>query len=466
MMGYYDSVVDGWDYPGVLVEDVGGGICWLSFSTTKCIGGGTEPAWQIVSDFTWVPWPEEQFSHTDMWQDSDGDWKILGYWGEPDSPPGTVPRARYGIETDFSAELHDFLGYLVNQTAFPIPPEQIEPSIGEVYLQPGPNTQSDSPEIISLADSLTSSSESELSAVRRIVDWCVDNLQTLPVDAIPPNGQSALEVLQDPSHLANCCGYTNLAVALLRSVGIPARFVAGIRLPVAYSIPIEGGGWDVFNSGTLLRRHAWVEVWYPETEWICYDAAWRLYQYVDTRCYRICSGVDSWEAYRDLRRHWFMSGDPQPLFAYRDSCGSHIEPPGENNSLSYVDTLATPCRFSLGFVSYDTGLEDDDNWGAPSVLSFAQSAPNPFSLSTSICVSVPVSGLQVILDIYDPSGHLVRSILSEELDVGSHTITWDGKDHENRQVASGVYLYKVRASGLIEQHSFCNFGSRVTRSSC
>jgi flagellar hook assembly protein FlgD len=35
-------------------------------------------------------------------------------------------------------------------------------------------------------------------------------------------------------------------------------------------------------------------------------------------------------------------------------------------------------------------------------------------------------------------------------EAGPHAITWDGKDLEGRRVASGVYLYQVRAGDLVE----------------
>jgi flagellar hook assembly protein FlgD len=35
-------------------------------------------------------------------------------------------------------------------------------------------------------------------------------------------------------------------------------------------------------------------------------------------------------------------------------------------------------------------------------------------------------------------------------EAGPHTITWDGKDMEGGRVASGVYLYQVRAGDLVE----------------
>ncbi|MBI3810603.1 MAG: DUF3488 domain-containing protein [Nitrospirae bacterium] len=61
-----------------------------------------------------------------------------------------------------------------------------------------------------------------------------------------------------------CEHYATAMTLLLRSLGIPARFVTGF-LP---------GEWNEFGKYYTVRQsnaHAWVEVWFPESGWIPFD---------------------------------------------------------------------------------------------------------------------------------------------------------------------------------------------------
>jgi hypothetical protein len=78
----------------------------------------------------------------------------------------------------------------------------------------------------------------------------------------------------------------------------------------------------------------------------------------------------------------------------------------------------------------------------PQVFSLAQNAPNPFNPSTTIRFTV-AQAAPVNLAIYTVSGQLVRTLVNTELAAGEHDITWDGTDHAGRNVASGMYIYRL-----------------------
>ena len=69
-----------------------------------------------------------------------------------------------------------------------------------------------------------------------------------------------------------------------------------------------------------------------------------------------------------------------------------------------------------------------------------------------------VEAARVTVEIYDPSGHKVRTLLSDRSrPQGSHTEIWDGTDGGGQQVAPGVYLCNVAAhteSGVEEKTIF------------
>jgi len=76
----------------------------------------------------------------------------------------------------------------------------------------------------------------------------------------------------------------------------------------------------------------------------------------------------------------------------------------------------------------------------------AQNHPNPFNPSTSIKYSVAREG-HVDLGIYDLSGRLIRTLVSETRGSGDYTVTWDGKNASGGGVPSGMYFYKFSSGG-------------------
>jgi hypothetical protein len=78
-----------------------------------------------------------------------------------------------------------------------------------------------------------------------------------------------------------------------------------------------------------------------------------------------------------------------------------------------------------------------------------QNRPNPFSPETWIAFELPEPG-RVDLGIYSVDGRLVRTLVKEERAVGSHEVTWDGRDDRGRRMTGGVYFYKLATPGMAE----------------
>lgn len=100
----------------------------------------------------------------------------------------------------------------------------------------------------------------------------------------------------------------------------------------------------------------------------------------------------------------------------------------------------------INWLNSITGIEDP---GDPMVLTrfeLKANYPNPFNPSTTIAYDLPANaGNQVVsLVIYNQLGQAVRSLVNEPQMMGSHTVTWDGRDDAGKAVASGVYFYQLR----------------------
>jgi hypothetical protein len=87
---------------------------------------------------------------------------------------------------------------------------------------------------------------------------------------------------------------------------------------------------------------------------------------------------------------------------------------------------------------------------APDAPSLAFKAwPNPFN--PSVILSYTLAGpSRVRIGIYDAGGRLVRSLLDERLDAGSHTLPWNGRNEAGAPGAAGVYFARIEALGKTE----------------
>jgi hypothetical protein len=92
-----------------------------------------------------------------------------------------------------------------------------------------------------------------------------------------------------------------------------------------------------------------------------------------------------------------------------------------------------------------TGIDDGPDV-TPISFSLGQNYPNPFNPSTRISFSLPRRE-EVHLNVFDILGRHVKTLASGELAAGEHNVIWDGTDESGRDVASGIYLYKLDTPG-------------------
>jgi hypothetical protein len=146
---------------------------------------------------------------------------------------------------------------------YPVPAGTISGSIRQ-YLEPERDRQSNDPNISKLARDLAQGSRYAHDAANSILSWIADNLTFDSSITVPADAASALKYRK-----AYCVGYSNLAVAMLRAAGIPARVAHGY-LPPGYEWGFTKDYWGVkVNDGGF---HAYLEIYYPDTGWVFTDA--------------------------------------------------------------------------------------------------------------------------------------------------------------------------------------------------
>lgn len=84
----------------------------------------------------------------------------------------------------------------------------------------------------------------------------------------------------------------------------------------------------------------------------------------------------------------------------------------------------------------------------PNNFGLEQNYPNPFNPSTTIRYTLKENS-KVSLIIYNTLGQVVKTLVEKEETAGIKNITWDGMDNSGKQVASGIYIYKLKAGNSV-----------------
>jgi hypothetical protein len=94
-------------------------------------------------------------------------------------------------------------------------------------------------------------------------------------------------------------------------------------------------------------------------------------------------------------------------------------------------------------------LKHDDYY--PASYTVSQNYPNPFNPSTTIQYTLPYPS-NVNLTIYNILGQRTKVLVNESQYAGEFKVVWDGTNSAGVRVASGVYFYRIEATGLADSH--------------
>ncbi|MBN2134774.1 MAG: transglutaminase family protein [Acidobacteria bacterium] len=131
------------------------------------------------------------------------------------------------------------------------------------YLLPTKDTDYRKPEIRNLAQKLSKGCVYQYQVVENIIRWINTNIK---YELTPGGPTSAEDVLREKT--GYCVGFSNLAVALLRALDIPARNIHGIYYD--YSA-VDSTKTEHLLSLDGVTLHRWIEVYYPDVGWVFSD---------------------------------------------------------------------------------------------------------------------------------------------------------------------------------------------------
>lgn len=109
---------------------------------------------------------------------------------------------------------------------------------------------------------------------------------------------------------------------------------------------------------------------------------------------------------------------------------------GNPSALSNIDT-------AIAYFSFISDVDDETDI-LPDHFELRQNYPNPFNPQTEIRFSLPQHS-HVNLSVYNTAGQRVVTLIDASMPAGEHVARWCGVGDDGRNVATGVYFYRLLA---------------------
>jgi len=222
------------------------------------------------------------------------------------------------------------------------------------------------------------------------------------------------------------------------------------------------------NQGAASTAHIYNDMYFEDSSYIYIDITngstenwhiqlWQNVPLVPDHTYEIWFYSDA-EERKTIQIAMQMNQDPWTTYYAEDVV---IDGAGEYGPYTFVNTFTDPgnvFKFNIAGNTIDiffdrvriidrtlTSVTSRNLFtknGIPVEYELFHSYPNPFNMNTNIQyrLSKPAN---VILNIYNMRGQLVKSLVDEKMSAGLYTARWDGTDNNSMVVPSGVYVYRM-----------------------
>ncbi|MFJ6206616.1 transglutaminase TgpA family protein [Bacillus pumilus] len=146
--------------------------------------------------------------------------------------------------------------------------KQVNQEVGREYLQ----LPSSLPERVkTLANSLTETKDNMYDKAKAIEDYLGSakfSYETQNV-AVPSRNEDYVDQFLFDTMIGYCDNFSSSMIVMLRSIGIPARWVKGYTSGQLYETQMDGNNvYEVTNN----NAHSWVEVYFPNRGWVTFEA--------------------------------------------------------------------------------------------------------------------------------------------------------------------------------------------------
>lgn len=136
---------------------------------------------------------------------------------------------------------------------------------------------------------------------------------------------------------------------------------------------------------------------------------------------------------------------------YKSNCVDFALMEGSNTcTISFDVPEPDPQSTRYYLLEYSGHIEHEHSEDAmPTKFMLEAPFPNPFNPSTTIKYHIPKTTV-IELVVYDAAGKKIRTLYSGNANPGIHTTVWDGKNDSGRDIASGIYFYRLVAGDFVQ----------------
>ena len=131
-----------------------------------------------------------------------------------------------------------------------------------------------------------------------------------------------------------------------------------------------------------------------------------------------------------------------------ETATTYLSPTGADGS--WADMAGYSCDIAIRIRTnpISVPVEDIPDY-VPSSFGLSKNYPNPFNPATTIVYSLERRS-QVEVAIFNLLGQKIATLVKGEMPAGEHSVVWNGTDLGGNQVASGIYLYQLRAGEFVD----------------
>src|SRR3989338_1865778 len=237
------------------------------------------------------------------------------------------------ISFGYNAKIKTISNIIKVKEKIPFPildlPEDLVP-----YTEPSEIIDSNDEDVIGFATEIAEGEDDLYDVVHKIAEWTKGNIKYDLSTLTEEVSQKASWVLDNKQGV--CDELTSLFIAMLRSLGIPGKFVSGVAYTESELFPDNWGS------------HGWAEVYFPGYGWIPYDVTYGQFGYIDHTHVKLKESVDSNEP--SVQYKWVASNidlDTEKL----DIKASVEEKTGKVEDTVNLDVEAL--KENIGFGSYN-----------------------------------------------------------------------------------------------------------------
>jgi len=147
--------------------------------------------------------------------------------------------------------------------------------------------------------------------------------------------------------------------------------------------------------------------------------------------------IAAWEGHDDYGLAGFKSGNNINLRVWQASDAQEVD--ALANFADFSESTFRGGPISVLTISSLVSAES-----IPATFALDQNYPNPFNPETTLRYHLPEEA-KVTRTVYNLQGQLIRKLESGNRNAGSYEVVWDSRNDKGRQVASGVYFYRLHA---------------------